>query len=88
MHSFAKNVISQAEASRAPAVPIPVIRVPPLLRVKRCFLTLASVSCVCQHSSLLTLYSKDGFKIHLTAVTSPLTLSCPLFPALEHCTQK
>lgn len=77
MHSFAKNVISQAEASRAPAVPLPVIRVPPLLRVKRCFLTLASVSCVSQHSSLLTLYSKDRFKIHLTAVTSPLTLSCP-----------
>ena len=77
MHSFAKNVISQAEASRAPAVPLPVIRDPPLLRVKRCLLTLASVSCGSQHSSLLTLYSKDRFKIHLTAVTSPLPLSCP-----------
>ena len=77
MHSFAKNVISQAEASRAPAVPLPVIRDPPLLRVKRCLLTLASVSCGSQHSSLLTLCSKDRFKIHLTAVTSPLPLSCP-----------
>lgn len=76
-HSFAKNVISQAEASRAPAVPLPVIRVPPLLRVKGCFHTLASVSCISQHFSLLTLYSKGHFKIHLTAVISPHTLSSP-----------
>lgn len=74
---FAKNVISQREASRGQAVPLPVIRVPPLLRVKRCFLTLASVSGASQHFSLLTLYSKDRFKRRLTAVTSPLTLSSP-----------